>query len=356
MTVPTKNPRNKIQHYPLFLGCMALVFLVASSVQAKLTVQKLEDDVYANVQGETVSLNSYKEALQAAVRQKFYHGKIPEGKMEELQREVGKELITKTMLIQEAKRRGFVADKDWMKESLEKTLADYEKRYGKSDKWEEYRQRFIPRLTKYLENNSLLLQLKQQVENIDSPTEKEVRAYYRQNKDKFTSPEQLRVAVILLKVAPSSPVVAWQEAVKEAERLYKQLQEGADFAELARLHSGDKSAENGGDMGYLHKGMLAPQVQEPLDKMKAGEITKPIKLLSGVSIFKLLERKPAVLNAFEKVQQRATDLLKRERRLQARDKLVDSLWKKTAVLVNSKYYTVEKDGDKKVAEKMTRPE
>ena len=233
---------------------------------------------------------------------------------------------------------GLKPDEVWVAETKQRLLDNYEKQYGKSEKWQEYRKTLLPKLDEYLEEESLLAVLKERLDSVPTPTEKQVRKYYRDNPEKFTSPEQYRVSIILLKVAPSSPVVAWEEAMEEAQHIYEQLQNNADFAALAKLHSADSSAEQGGDMGYLHKGMLAPEIQDKLGKMKAGELSKPIKLLEGVAIFRLQEIKPAVLNPFEKVRERATALLIRDLQEKARKQLISRLWKEKDVVINTRYY------------------
>ena len=62
--------------------------------------------------------------------------------------------------------------------------------------------------------------------------------------------------MILLKVDPSLPPSALEQAREQAQDIVKQLANGADFAELARKHSNDESARDGGDMGYRHRGTL----------------------------------------------------------------------------------------------------
>ncbi len=317
---------------------VSLILFSASSVAAQMTLEDLDEGIYARVAGEEIDLVEYKETLGSAVKRKFYHGSIPEGKMQEVQREVGKQLITRELLIQEARRLKLQPDEAWMKETKDRLLENYEKQYGKSEKWPEYRKNLLPKLDRYLEEESLLTALKERLDTVPTPSEKQVRQYYQDNKEKFTSPEQYRVSIILLKVAPSSPVVAWEEAQEEAQHLYEKLQNNADFAELAKLHSADSSAEQGGDMGYLHKGMLAPEIQEKLGKMKPGELSKPIKLLEGVAIFRLQEIRPAVLNPFEKVRQRATALLIRDLQEKARKQLIARLWEEQDVVINKKYY------------------
>jgi parvulin-like peptidyl-prolyl isomerase len=112
----------------------------------------------------------------------------------------------------------------------------------------------------------------------------------------------------LLGVSPSAGGFVWKAVQEQADNLYSQLEEGADFHALAELHSIDVSAGQGGDMGFIHEGMTAKKVEDLLNVMKVGAFTKPVTLLDGISIFKLIGRKPAIVHPFEDVKQRATEL------------------------------------------------
>ena len=184
--------------------------------------------------------------------------------------------------------------------------------------------------------DSRLDRLESTVKQIPEPDDAEVMQYYKTHQDKFTTPERIRVSIILLKVEPWSPDTAWQAAHDEAVRLVKQLHSGKghDFAELARLHSGDESAAKGGDLGYIHKGMLTDEAQHVLDKMKVGDISEPVQLLKGIAIFRLDERVKPVLNTFANSETRAHGLLMREKKELAWEKFLKGLHAGTQIRVN----------------------
>lgn len=319
---------------------LCLIFYTANA-DARLKLEKMDDAVYAYVGEQAISLDEYKQSLQGAVKGKFYHGKIPEGKMEEVQRDTGKELITNILMLQEAQRRKYTADKKYVEETLAATVKNYEQQYGNSEKWPEYKARFVPNLKAHLEKKNIVEKLEEDIKKAPVASVENSKQYYFDNKEKFTSPEQLRVSVILLQVMPSSPVAAWDEAMAEGVKIYKKLQNGSDFSELAKLHSADASAENGGDLGYLHKGMLAKKIQDVIDDMKSGETSKPMEVLRGITIFRLEDRKEPVLNSFEKVKDRAGRLWQREQAGKAKDEFIKNLWDSSEVRVNTKYYKEE---------------
>lgn len=67
----------------------------------------------------------------------------------------------------------------------------------------------------------------------------------------------------------------------------EKLQNGADFATLARTYSEDKTAAKGGEMGWFGTGELNPQLEAALDKMQPGQISEPIRTPVGWHLIKL---------------------------------------------------------------------
>lgn len=290
--------------------------------------------VFAKVGSIVITRQDYDVALDEAARRKFYHGKPPEGAIAALQREVGATLVTNALLLREARHRALKPDDA----AIQKTLQEYEQRYRNNEQYKQNRAQLVQSLTKRLQEESLLNKLESLIRNVPPPDEKQMREYYAAHPDKFTQPEQLRLSYILLKVDPSSPPAAWEKAREEAQALVERLRGGADFAALARAKSGDVSAEQGGDLGYLHRGMMADTVQESVDKLKPGAISDPIRVLEGVGIVRLSERKQPKLNSFEASKERIRELWLKEQSDLAWKSLIARLKKETPVHVDESRY------------------
>jgi peptidyl-prolyl cis-trans isomerase C len=173
------------------------------------------------------------------------------------------------------------------------------------------------------------------VRNVPSPSIKQLNAYYEAHPDKFTSPPQPRVSVILIRVDPSSPNEDWSKAMEEAEGLVKRVRAGEDFAALARDYSGDSTtAEDGGDMGFLHSGMLPGLPEEVVSKLQPGDTADPVKLLEGVAVFRLTERIQPAPSSFEASKDRVSELWRSEQSDIAWNSLIAKLRKKTPVRVD----------------------
>ncbi len=93
------------------------------------------------------------------------------------------------------------------------------------------------------------------------------------------------------------------------------LQAGqADFAALAREHSQDGSAAQGGDLGWASPGMFVPEFENVMNQLAPGEVGEPLLSRFGLHLIQLLERRQAKLSEAE--QRGAVRALLREKKLE----------------------------------------
>jgi peptidyl-prolyl cis-trans isomerase SurA len=80
------------------------------------------------------------------------------------------------------------------------------------------------------------------------------------------------------------------EVLKTAESVEQQIKSGGNFAQIARQFSQSPSAASGGDMGLVHDGQLAPELNAELKKMAVNSISPPIRSIGGYYILALRGR------------------------------------------------------------------
>lgn len=81
------------------------------------------------------------------------------------------------------------------------------------------------------------------------------------------------------------------EAKERLSRLRERVTTGADFAELARVHSEDTSAQKGGDLGWLSPGDTVPEFERTLNGLRDGEVSAPIQTQFGWHLVQVQERR-----------------------------------------------------------------
>jgi peptidyl-prolyl cis-trans isomerase C len=129
-------------------------------------------------------------------------------------------------------------------------------------------------------------------------TEKEVESYYKTH-------QEYRVAHILFRVKATPDKKESEEALDQAMRVYKTLQENPDkFTELANKFSQSSVAPIGGDMGFVPAANMAPEFFTSIKDKAIGHITSPVRTQFGYHVIKVLgvkEYKQVSLPFYQKV-------------------------------------------------------
>jgi foldase protein PrsA len=113
-------------------------------------------------------------------------------------------------------------------------------------------------------------------------TDDQIKEYFEANKDTFAQKEQVEASHILV------------DDEKTAQEVKKKLDDGEDFAELAKEYSTDTSnADSGGELGYFGKGEMVTEFDDKAFSMKKGEISEPVKTEFGYHIIKVTGKKEA---------------------------------------------------------------
>lgn len=139
--------------------------------------------------------------------------------------------------------------------------------------------------------------------------EREIKEYYKKNKERYKEPEGVHVKHILIYIPKDADKATEKEALEKAKQIRAQILKGAKFEELAKIYSDDAgSKKKGGDLGIIKKGQTIPEFEKVIFKLKPGEISRPIRSSYGYHIVKVEEKIPEKILPFEEVK----DLVKKD--------------------------------------------
>jgi len=128
---------------------------------------------------------------------------------------------------------------------------------------------------------------------VPQPTQQEIQQYFSAHQSEYSVPEQSRARHILIKVAQGADAKTDAAAKAKAEDLLKQIQGGANFADLAAKNSDDPgSKDKGGELGFARRGMMVPEFDNAIFTQKIGD-TKIVKTQFGYHIVQVEERQTA---------------------------------------------------------------
>ena len=141
----------------------------------------------------------------------------------------------------------------------------------------------------------------------DLVTPEEVEAYYKENQNEFMTSESVKASHILKQFPGDATDEQKTETKTAAEALLEtvkaELAAGTTFAELAKEHSDDTSAAQGGDLGFFERGQMVPPFEEAaFDTLNPGEVSDLVESIYGYHIIKLVEKKAPENRPFADVQ------------------------------------------------------
>lgn len=129
----------------------------------------------------------------------------------------------------------------------------------------------------------------------------EIAQYYQDNKAEFSGRTSQHLAHIQ---------VADEHL---AEDLYQQLQNGADFAELAKQHSQDKlSAVKGGDLSWSSEGSFPEAFEKASYEIDANQVSRPVNVDGAYHLIKVLARQQGEVQPLEQVKGKIADTIREE--------------------------------------------
>ncbi|MFZ5654025.1 MAG: peptidylprolyl isomerase [Pseudomonadota bacterium] len=103
--------------------------------------------------------------------------------------------------------------------------------------------------------------------------------------------EELQIGHILLPLPAAADDRTVADAEARAEELREQILQGADFRQLAVLHSAGQHALQGGDLGWRSAAQLPPAFATALRDLEPGQVTAPIRTDTGLHLLKLYARR-----------------------------------------------------------------
>lgn len=133
---------------------------------------------------------------------------------------------------------------------------------------------------------------------VEPPKDSEIEAFYNGNKEAFVKKRGVKLAAIVIdpkKTGEGDPTVDEASTSLRLKEIGQQLNQGSDFATIAREKSEDPSRVRGGDLGYLSEEQLKqnfPQLAAGFmnANTKIGQVVGPVNIAGRLFIFKLQER------------------------------------------------------------------
>jgi len=268
---------------------LSALLLTGSIVSAKTLV---------TVNGKAITQQEVDQELMQATQGRF--NQVPADRQAAFRQQVLQQLIGKELIYDNAKKTGILKSKE------------YKNEYKKLE------QRMKKELAIQVWQKKLLDGIK--------ISQKELKDYYKKNKDEFNEKESVHARHILVKTKAEAEKIIAQLKSLSGEKLKQK------FIELAKKYSTGPSGSKGGDLGYFAKGQMVPAFNDKVLSMKKGHVTlKPVKTQFGYHVIYVEDKKPSRMRSFDEVKTFIEQRLKMEKFKAAMKKKMDELQKKATI-------------------------
>jgi peptidyl-prolyl cis-trans isomerase C len=214
---------------------------------------------------------------------------VPKERRDEIYRALVEQLVTYTALEHESRARGIEVTAAEAKQVSDAKIAELRKQIPDPKAFNKAlaeRNMTLDRLRSDIRKDIAINKM-MEVELANTVTEAEIREFYDKNPDEFNG---VRASHILIR-PEGFDEASKTKARTTAEGVLKEARSGTDFAELARKHSGDGSAQQGGDLGFFTKASMVPAFSNAAFALEPGQISDVVETQFGFHIIKLAERK-----------------------------------------------------------------
>ncbi|KPK00004.1 MAG: hypothetical protein AMK71_08820 [Nitrospira bacterium SG8_35_4] len=182
---------------------------------------------------------------------------------------------------------------------------------------------YLEKVREFEKLTLVALSLKKEVDDKVRVDEAEVRAFFDENKDKFTVGTQVKASHILARTE------------EEAKQAHERILKGEKFEAVAKDVSIDKgSAEKGGDLGYFGRGRMVPEFERAALSLKPGEVSPPVKTRFGYHIIKQTDIKMGDPASYEQSREAIQRELVNQKRKKHFDELIDKLKAESQISTN----------------------
>jgi peptidyl-prolyl cis-trans isomerase SurA len=145
------------------------------------------------------------------------------------------------------------------------------------------------------------------------PSDEEVKAYYQEHQREFAQGEEVHVRHVFLLLSADAPAADSSRVMGLADKVVARLKAGEDFAAVAKEVSQGPTAKDGGDLGWIKRGVVQREVETAAFTLETGKVSAPVRTRQGIHVLRVEERRGGEPRPFEEVAEEVRGRISMER-------------------------------------------
>lgn len=229
------------------------------------------------------------------------------------------DLIRQRLIIQEAKNRDISLSQSKKDQLFQQHIQSIKQQNQLNDDQLEQalQKQGIESLDQYKEvflqrnqDKLLINELRKQVTSDVTVSEESIEEYYNNNKKQFQVDRQIEASQILIKTNNKE-----ESAAKEKINSIKEkINNGENFADMAKEHSEGPYSDKGGSLGFITKGQISEEFDKVAFNLSKGEVSSPVKTKYGYHLIKVHDKKEAGVRPLNEVKDSIRQQLANEKK------------------------------------------
>jgi peptidyl-prolyl cis-trans isomerase SurA len=323
---------------------------------------KTIEEIIARVNNEIITRSEYERAKNSAeedAKQECGSRCTPEqlrADTDERQKNVLRDLIDQSLLVQRGKDMGVSVEPDVIKKLDQiriqnnlSTMEDLEKAVSSQGvNWEDFKNNI---------RNGILTQrvISSEVGSHLNIGKDEVQKYYDAHQKDFIRPEEVALREIEVNTAGKKDSEL-PDLKKKAETALQRVKDGEDFAQIAKRLSDGSTAKDGGFLGIYKRGELAKELEDVVFKMKKNELTDVMDTKQGYLVLQVMEHYDEGQQPLSKVENEIMDKLYTQKMEPALREYLKTLREQSYVIIKPGFQDIAGGGNSEIQEVSATPE
>ena len=314
------------------LAAILLIGLACGAVAAEVT-----DRIVAVVNDEVITLAELNRGFEPYAQniEANYKGNDKEATLQQNKKVFLQRLIDQLLIEQQAKKAGAgftaVSDEEVMnvvQDMLAKnnlSMENYVKKLAAEGN-------SLEAVKKEIRGQMLRMRLlRREVQSKIVVTDEEIGDFYDKHRQDYEGAEAVRIKQILLPVAAGADKKTRESVKAQARQLRERISKGEPFEILAAQYSKGPAAAQGGDIGFVERGVMVPEVEKAAFSLPAGQVSDVIETEMGFHIIAVVDKRGAGLKPLPMVRNEIKAKIEDEKVAKKYDEWIEDLRKKSFI-------------------------
>jgi peptidyl-prolyl cis-trans isomerase SurA len=310
---------------------LSIAALLLGAITASTHAQDVLDGMAAVVNEDVITFSQVRQLVgtkEASARESL-KGDALGAKIKEIRAEAISDLIDRQLILQEFKKNKAKVPEHYVDDQVGTIIRE---NFGGD------RSAFLRTLSaqglsiekfKQFETEKIIVQaMRRQMVKVDNsvPASRLLSAYEAQ-KEKYTTPEQIKLRLLSVKKATDGS----QSRRQMIEEIRHKILDGVDFEDLAHLYSEDSTQEVGGDWGWVDRKTLNENLAKVAFSLKPGKVSEVVEFASSYYLLLVEARRSAATKPIQEVRGEIERSLMQEERQKREQEWVAKLRKKAYI-------------------------